>query len=602
MNATALPRTVEALLDAYRRGELMPRDAVATLRAQMRPGDPAWIHRCDDAFVDAQLQRLTQRPPQALPLYGIPFAVKDNIDVEGLPTTAACPAFTYVAGRTARAVQRLLDAGAVLLGKTNLDQFATGLVGTRSPYGEVPNAFDAGYVSGGSSSGSASVVARGLVPFALGTDTAGSGRVPAGFNNLVGLKPTPGLVSTDGVLPACRTLDCLSVFALTAGDAARILAVMEGTDGEPVFHRAAPRPRHLPQPLRVGVPRAPEWHGDTGYAQAWERALDHLRDLGASLVEIDMQPLFEVARLLYDGPWVAERYAVVQPLIESQPQDMDATVRRVIEAARGHDAVAAFRAQYRLKELELQANALWRQFDMLMVPTAPTLPTRAAVAAAPVERNSELGRYTNFVNLLGQAAIAVPAGFTGAGLPFGVTFVGPGGSDAALCELGARWQAALGLPLGAGLGRAEPAETAPKLLPASEAMHAIAVVGAHLAGMPLHGQLSERGARLLRRTRTSAHYRLYALAGTVPPKPGLARSDAGAPIEVEVYEMPQRHVGSFLALVPPPLGLGTLELEDGSRVQGFICEPWALQGAQDITRHGGWRAYLAHREKEAAPS
>ena len=597
MTPTPFPHTIAGLLDAYRRGTHTPQDVVATLRAQMRGDDPAWIHRCDDAFVDAQLRRLAAHAPQNLPLYGVPFAVKDNIDIEGLPTTAACPAFTYVAEHTARAVQRLMDAGAVLLGKTNLDQFATGLVGTRSPYGEVPNAFDAAFVSGGSSSGSASVVARGLVPFALGTDTAGSGRVPAGFNNLVGLKPTPGLVSTDGVLPACRTLDCLSVFALTASDAARVLAVMEGTEGEAVFHHAAPRPAHLSQPLRVGVPAAPEWHGDAGYAQAWERALEHLHDLGAQVTEVDMQPLFEVAQLLYDGPWVAERYAVVQALIESQPQDMDATVRQVIEAARAHDAVSAFRAQYRLQELALQAQALWQQIDVLMVPTAPTLPTRAAVAAAPVARNSELGRYTNFVNLLGQAAIAVPAGFTDAGLPFGVTFIAPGGSDAALCGLGARWQASLGLPLGLELARGEAADALPAVLPASEPVHAIAVVGAHLSGMPLHGQLTERRARLLRKTRTSAHYRLYALPGTVPPKPGLARSADGAPIEVEVYEMPQRHIGSFLALIPSPLGLGTLELEDGSRVQGFICEPWALHGADDITHHGGWRAYLAQRQQ-----
>jgi allophanate hydrolase len=586
------PLTIAACLAAYRGGESTPREIVARLRAAQSADDPAWIHRCDGTFVDAQLQRLETLPATSLPLYGVPFAVKDNIDVAGLPTTAACPAFAFTAQHHASCVQRLLDAGAVLIGKTNLDQFATGLVGTRSPYGEVPNTFDPAYVSGGSSSGSASVVARGLVPFSLGTDTAGSGRVPAGFNNLVGLKPTPGSVGMQGVLPACRTLDVVSVFALTASDAARVLAVIEGPDGGPVFQPATLRPAWFNEPLRVAVPETPQCDPSIGYDHAFDAALARLESFGARVTRIDMAPFFEVARLLYDGPWVAERYAAVRSLINERPDTMDPVVRRVIEAATGHSAVDAFRAQYRLRGLARQIEPMWREIDVLMLPTAPTLPTRAAVGAEPVLRNSELGCYTNFVNLLGLAALALPAGFTPAGLPFGVTFVGPAGSDAALARLGARWQAALALPLGAGLGVAPPAEL--EIVVESRAAPALplAVVGAHLEGMPLHGQLVERGCRLLARTRTAPRYRLYALPGTVPPKPGLARmADGGVAIELEVYEMPQAEVGSFLALIPSPLGLGSVELEDGSWVKGFICEPAALAGAQDISAFGGWRAY-----------
>jgi allophanate hydrolase len=588
------PLTIAACLSAFRSGALTPRALVARLRAQQREGDPAWILRCDDAFVDAQLARLDAMDAATTALWGVPFAVKDNIDVAGLPTTAACPAFAYTPQRHATCVQRLLDAGAVLMGKTNLDQFATGLVGTRSPYGEVPNAFDDTYVSGGSSSGSASVVARGLVPFALGTDTAGSGRVPAGFNNVVGLKPTPGLVGMQGVLPACRTLDVVSVFALSASDAARVLAVIEGPDDGPSFHQPALRPAWFGNPLRVGVPAQPGCDAALGYDAAFEAAVAQAESLGAKVSPIDMAPLFEVARLLYDGPWVAERHLVARALVGGPPGSMDPVVRQVISAAAGYSAAEAFEGQYRLREIEHAVEPMWRDFDVLLVPTAPTLPTRAAVAAEPLVRNSELGRYTNFVNLLGLAALALPAGFTQAGLPFGVTFIAPGGSDAALARLGALWQSALQLPVGARLGVPRPVDLAIAAESRSAAALKLAVVGAHLQGMPLHGQLAERGCRLLARTRTSPHYRLYALSGTVPPKPGLARvAEGGRAIELEVYEMPQSQVGSFLELIPPPLGLGSVELEDGRWVKGFICEPSALAGAQDISGFGGWRAYRA---------
>jgi allophanate hydrolase len=606
---TPAPLTLSDWRAAYAAGA-RPADLLAPLLARRSADDPAWIHRCDAPFIAAQLQRLDLADAAALPLYGVPFAVKDNIDVAGLPTTAACPAFAHMPQHSATVVQRLMDAGAVLVGKTNLDQFATGLVGTRSPYGEVPNSFDAAYVSGGSSSGSASVVARGLAAFALGTDTAGSGRVPAGLNNLVGLKPTPGRLPMAGVLPACRTLDVVSVFALTVADAAQVMAVMEGAAGavhnaggpdEPVFQAHPLQPPWLGRtgaPLRVGVPADPGCDAALGYDRAFDEALAQLRAWGLVPVPVDMAPLFAVARLLYDGPWVAERYAALRALIEGQPQALDATVRGVIEAAREHDAAAAFDARYALEALRQQIAPLWRAIDVLMLPTTPTCPTRAAVAAEPVLRNSELGRYTNFVNLLGQAALALPSGFAASGLPFGVTFVAPGGSDAALAALGARWQAARALPLGRRLREATPADAVLGALPAAADTLQLAVVGAHLAGMPLHGQLVERGCRFVGRCTTAPVYRLYALPGSEPPKPGLSRvAEGGVAIEVEVYEMPAAALGSFLALIAPPLGLGSVQLADaadGPRwVKGFICEGVALAGATDISAFGGWRSWRA---------
>jgi allophanate hydrolase len=529
-----------------------------------------------------------------MPLFGVPFAVKDNIDVLGLPTTAACPAFEREVSAHATAVARLIQAGAVCLGKTNLDQFATGLVGARSPYGRPSSTFAAERISGGSSSGSAVVVSRGDVPFALGTDTAGSGRVPAGFNNIVGLKPTPGRVSCAGVLPACRSIDCVSVLALSVADAAQVLTVIEGPDAADAYSAFAAGPARFGAALRVGVPRAPVIAGDVGYAAAFDKAVAQLEALGHRVVPVDFAPLHAVAELLYGGPWVAERHAVVQALMDRDPSALDATVLKVIARANEFSATDTFRAQYALRDAQRDNAALWQQVDVLMVPTAPTHPTHAAIDFDPLGANALLGTYTNFVNLLCWCALALPAGFAEHGLPFGVTFIAPGAADAALARFGAQWEAQMKLPLGA-TGRPFTASSSvgTTTWPASAATLPIAVVGAHLAGLPLNGQLTERGATLREATTTAPHYRLFALPNTTPPKPGLLRvSEGGAAIAVEVWDVPIAAVGSFLALIPAPLGLGSLELADGHHVHGFVCEAHALAGARDVTEFGGWRAFL----------
>ena len=582
---------------AYADG-IRPADLLPALVETFEAGDTAWIWRAPMPYVLAQIAALPPVPDAAMPLWGVPFAVKDNIDVAGIPTTGACRAFAYTPDESATAVDRLRAAGAILVGKTNLDQFATGLVGTRSPYGEVPNTFDPSYVSGGSSSGSASVVARGLVPFALGTDTAGSGRVPAGFNNLVGLKPTPGAVPMAGVLPACRSLDVVSVLALTVADAAQVMALFEGAADEARFNEPVLRPDWLGQggkPPRLGIPTLPGCDVALGWDRAFDAACERARTLGAELVEIDFAPLFDVARLLYEGPWVAERHLVAEGLLASDPEAIDPVVRGIMESADWFDGDAVFSGRYTLEELRTRIAPMWQAIDALMVPTAVTCPTRAAVAAEPLKRNAELGLYTNFVNLLGLAALALPSRVTSDGLPFGVTFIAPGGADAALVRWGFDWERAGPPTLGARLRDASADDRAPARVPLSAPVLRLAVVGAHLQGMPLHGQLVERGCRFVARTRTAAAYKLFALPDTTPAKPGLARAEGGVAIEVEVYDMPLDAVGSFLALIPPPLGLGSIELADGRWVKGFICEPHVLAGAKDISAHGGWRAWLESR-------
>ena len=595
------PLTLTDWTQAYAAGA-SPRERLAGWGSapQGAAPDPAWIWRADAAALMTQIEALEARAAtypdrasalRALPLFGVPYAVKDNIDVGGWPTTAACPAFSHVAGQDANVVARLARAGAVCVGKTNLDQFATGLVGTRSPFGRPSSTFDAQHISGGSSSGSAVVVARGDVPFALGTDTAGSGRVPAAFNNIVGLKPTPGRVGTSGVVPACRSLDCVSIFALSVDDAATVLAVVEGDDPGDAYSAFQPGRATWPATLRIGVPATVTL--DAVYQGPWQTSLERARAMGHTVVPLDFTLLHQTADLLYAGPWVAERHAAVQAWLESAPEAFDPAVRHVIEGARRFTATDTFRGQYALRTAQREAAALWQSVDVLMTPSAPCHPTFAAVDADPIGANAQLGLYTNFVNLLGWCALAVPAEFTADGLPFGVTFVAPANADAPLAALGQQWQRASALPLGA-TDAPLPAGR-PHTGPACAPTLALAVVGAHLSGLPLNSQLTERGATLREATHTAPAYRLFALPNTTPPKPGMVRmAQGGASIAVEVWDMPLQHVGSFLALIPAPLGLGSLELADGRRVHGFVCEPYATLGATDISPFGGWRAYLAY--------
>ncbi len=583
--------TIDQWLAAYRSGQLTPREALPALRGQLQGDDPAWIHILSDAELAAQLDALdTLGEPDTLPLYGVPYVVKDNIDVAGLPTTAACPAYAYTAREDATTVAQLRAAGAIVLAKTNLDQFATGLVGTRSPYGAVPNSFDPQYVSGGSSSGSAVAVARGLVPFSLGTDTAGSGRVPAGFNNIVGLKPTKGRFSIRGLVPACRALDCVSIFALNVADAELVATLIEGFDPGDAYSRPAPAAaRFLGSAPRLGIPAKPQWFGDGESEAAWRKTLEQMTSLGTELVPLDFAPMQELAQLLYGGPWVAERHAAVAEFMAEHADEMNPVVRGIIDQAKDFTATDAYRAEYRRAELAREIQTRMATVDALLVPTAPRLPSLQQVAEAPVEVNSQLGTWTNFVNLADCSALALPAGIRSDGLPFGITLIGAAWQDAALAEFGRRWQQAQPWKAGA-TDRPLPPVTPNNEPPPGHLR--LAVVGAHLSGMPLNSQLTERHARLVEETRTADCYRLFALPNTTPPKPGLVRSDAGAPITVELWDMPVHEFGSFVALIPAPLGIGTIALGDGREVKGFICEGAAIEGATDITHLGGWRNYV----------
>ncbi|NUS18126.1 MAG: allophanate hydrolase [Streptomyces sp.] len=512
----------------------------------------------EEAAADAREVDAKAASGHPLPLAGTLLAVKGNIDVAGLPTTAGCPSYAYRPERDAPAVAALRAAGAVVLGTTNMDQFATGLVGTRSPYGAVRSVLDPERVGGGSSSGSAAAVALGLVDIALGTDTAGSGRVPAAFNGVVGLKPTPGLVSTEGVVPACASLDCVSLFARTLPEARRALVLL----ASPV-----PPPRR-PGPWRVAVAsRAQLGEMDDGWAAAYEAAAERLAAAGAELRTIDLAPFGETAELLYGGAFVAERYAAVGAFVERGGADLDPTVARIIRAARDVPAYRLVADRERLAVLRGRAAAELADADALLLPTTPGHPTLAEVAADPVGANTRLGRFTNSANLLGLCAVAVPGG-TVDGRPFGVMLLGPAGADDRVAEVAALLRPPVRL----------------------------AVVGAHLSGQPLNPQLLALGARLAETTATAPAYRLFAL-DTVPPKPGLVRvPDGGAAIEAEVWELSPEALGILAAGLPRPMALGRVTLRDGTDVTGFLCEPAALPSAADITSHGGWRAYLAHRD------
>ncbi|MDR2862571.1 MAG: allophanate hydrolase [Puniceicoccales bacterium] len=601
MNPTQLDFSLSALRRAYHEKLVTPEDVLreALRRAADTRLHNAWITLFPEATVLDFIKVLRDRDPAALPLYGVPFAVKDNIDLAGVATTCACRALEGPpAVESATIVARLIAAGAIPVGKTNLDQFATGLVGVRSPYGACSSVFDANYISGGSSSGSAVSVAAGAVTFALGTDTAGSGRVPAAFNNIVGLKPTRGVLSTHGVFPACRSLDCVSVFAGSAHDAGAVLDVGAAPDSRDCYSRPL-RSRTLPPVLRIGVPSAAqlEFFGDDEAAALFAATLGRLKELGHTLVEIDYAPFADAAALLYAGPWVAERKWATEKIFAGHPESFDPVVGAIISGADKYTAVDTFAAMYALQEHRLRAGYEWEKMDVLLLPTTGTTYTLEQVRAAPVALNSNLGRYTNFVNLFDLAAVAVPAGLRGNGLPFGVSFIGPAHTDHALLALGDTLHRFTSRYIGATpflLAHQPPpaASSAPRVT--------VAVVGAHLRGLPLNYQLTALHARFLGEAQTAPHYRLYRLADG--KKPGLLRTPDMAQahgIAVELWSLDAKSFGEFVSIVPPPLGIGNVQLEDGREVKGFICEPYALCSENEITQHGGWRAWLAVKDQES---
>ena len=560
---------------------------------------PVWIslvprQRALERIAEIKRQRAGG---EDLPLYGIPFAVKDNIDVAGVPTTAACPAFEYVPAHSATVVEKLCAAGAIVIGKTNLDQFATGLVGVRSPYGIPSCVFDSDYVSGGSSSGSAVAVASGLVSFALGTDTAGSGRVPAGFNNIVGLKPTKGWLSTRGVVPACRSLDCVSVFAGCTEDALAVAEIAGGFDADDPFSRDQVQRVDYAVPFRFGVPKDPlDFFGDDQAEMLFKAAVARLEAIGGEKVVFDFAPFRETANLLYSGPWVAERMAAIETFASSHASDIDSTVRDIILGATKINAVDTFKGQYRLAGLARATESEWLRMDVMLLPTSGTIYRIADVLADPIRLNSNLGAYTNFVNLLDLSAIAVPAGFRSNGLPFGVTLLARAFEDTMIAQIASKLHRSLDEPKIGATGHVVPGVQDTTVATAKNDVIEIAVVGAHLSGQPLNHQLTARGARLIRTAHSAEGYSLYALADSKPARPGLVCDRIGrGRIEVEVWAVPTTTAGSFLAEVTPPLSIGTMTLEDGSQVKGFLCEAHAVVRADDITHFGGSRAYMRSR-------
>lgn len=545
----------------------------------------AWIERLSDEALKADAATIDRRiaDGETLPLAGVPFAVKDNIDVAGLPTTAACPEYAYMPERSAAVVAKLQEAGAICVGKTNLDQFATGLVGTRSPYGAPRCVFNRDYISGGSSSGSAVVVAAGLVPFALGTDTAGSGRVPAAINGCVGFKPSKGRWSTSGLVPACRSLDCISVFTGNAEDAALIDSVVAGYDDGDPFSRSLADTAFSNAEVILGIPLPGqlEFYGDRESAALFEAAVDRYRSLGAQIEEIDITPLIEAAELLYGGPWVAERYAAVGDFIDRHPDAVDPTVGTIIRNGRLYSAADTFRGIYALRTLRRMADDIWAKVDALILPTTPTIYSVLEVLEQPFRRNSHMGYYTAAINLLDMCAVALPAGFRQNKTGFGISLIGPAFADASVLALGKNY-----------CDTTQISHPPLDVTPPKETV-LLAVVGAHLEGMPLNWQLTSRKARLVEKTATAPAYKLYCLANSVPPKPALIHiGDGGSKIEVEIYEMPVTEFGRFVTYVTPPLAIGTVTLENLTEVKGFVAEPRAVDNARDISEFGGWRKFI----------
>jgi allophanate hydrolase len=573
MKMVEIPRelSVEQLREKYKKRELTPEAVVKEIisRANEDAGMNIWITPPAMERLQPYLDRLAKLDLAAAPLWGIPFAIKDNIDLAGVPTTAGCAEYAYTPEQHASVVERLVAAGAIPLGKTNLDQFATGLVGTRSPHGETHNSLRPELISGGSSSGSAVAVARGHAAFSLGTDTAGSGRVPAALNRLVGYKPSLGAWPTKGAVPACASLDCITVFAHTLEDAFTVDTVARGIDETDPWSRSLPLPEpRLPRKLYL-TKQKPEFFGPFAdeYAAAWEAAIEKLKTLRLPIEYVDAELFAEAASILYEGPWVAERWADLGGFIESHPNTAFPVTERILRSGSAveYDAPCLFKAMHKLQALKLEARKLLHD-AVLVMPTAGGTWTRDQVRLDPIGTNRDMGRYTNHCNLLDLCAVALPAGDAAADTPFGITLF-------ALAENEGLIRGAAELLL--------QRESEPATL--------VAVCGLHMRGLPLEKQLRECGARFVREDRSAAKYQLVKLP-TVPAKPGMIKQQAGgAAIELEIWEMPVHAFGAFAASIPAPLGIGKVELQDGLEVPGFVCEAYAAADAEDITAFGGWR-------------
>jgi allophanate hydrolase len=596
---TNLPFTLSDLRAAYATGT-NPSDVIDEIFARLeKVNDPGiFIHLRDRESLKAEAAALGSYDP-AMPLWGIPYAAKDNIDVAGIETTAGCPAYAYTPEYDAFVIANLRAAGALMIGKTNLDQFATGLVGVRTPYGAPLNAVDPEIVPGGSSAGSGVIVGHGIVTFSLGTDTAGSGRVPAALNNIVGLKPTLGALSASGVVPACRTLDTVSIFGLTVDDAYAAFAVARGFDPSDAYSKPyAHEPMTAIQmPIRVGVPDAGsiEFFGDDVQKAAFSRDIAFLKAKGALIEHIDFAPLYAIANMLYEGAWVAERYTVIDNLLATNPNAIHPVTRKIISHAESMSAADAFKGMYRLADLKREAEPILAELDMLCVPTIPTFYSVADLEADPVTPNSNNGTYTNFVNLLDMCAITVPTAPRNDGRPGSVTLIAGSGKDSNIAAIAREFEVDCIRPMGATV---HPVQTPATLPQGTSDQIELAVCGAHMSDLPLNWQLTELGATFLRTAATSAQYKFYALAGGPPARPGLVQSEGAecGSISLEVWSLPKTAFGTFMAGIPAPLGIGTVELSDGSSVKGFVCESIGVKGATDITHLGDWRSFLAGQE------
>ncbi len=593
---TDLPFTLSSLQKAYQAGT-RPADVIEEVFTRLEAvNDPGiFIHLCDKESLLAQADTLGTYDPD-MPLWGIPFAAKDNIDVGGISTTAACPAYAYLPDEDAFVIAKLRAAGALMIGKTNLDQFATGLVGVRTPFGAPLNAIDPEIVPGGSSGGSGVIVGHGIVSFSLGTDTAGSGRVPAALNNIVGLKPSLGTLSATGVVPACRTLDTVSIFAMTVDDAYRVFAVARGFDDRDAYSKPLRHKEMFPitEPMKIGVPdkNSIEFFGDQVQATAFSRDVERFADFGMEVVPIDFEPFYSIARMLYQGAWVAERYTVIEDLLKSDPGLVHPVTRQIITHAETMSAADAFRGMYRLADLKRMAEPLLEGLDALCVPTIPTFYTVSDLQADPVTPNNNFGTYTNFVNLLDMCGMAVPTAPRSDGRPGSVTILANAGMDATAASIARCFETGCTRNLGA----TQFPLTDPETLPSAPADRLeLAVCGAHMSGLPLNHHLTDLGATFVRTANTASKYQFYALAGGPPARPGLVRSDASsaASVAVEIWSLPKAAVGSFLQGIPAPLGIGSIELSDQSWVKGFLCEALGVKGATEISHLGDWRKYLS---------